>query len=163
MSDQEGVRRRDVLKGIGVTGAAVGMATTAAVVSFTARSVLIAHVGDTRVYELGGEGTTLLTTDDRSTAGGSTLTQALGGPSLEPQPTPHLTRLACEPALRFLLCTDGVNACLDQPALGQLVRAHVDDAELVGVILTEVLAAGAPDNVTVFVIRVGGEGSGVDE
>jgi gluconate 2-dehydrogenase gamma chain len=30
MSDHEGVRRRDVLKGLGVTGAAVGMATTAA-------------------------------------------------------------------------------------------------------------------------------------
>src|ERR1700719_3873812 len=30
MSDHEGVRRRDVLKGIGVTGAAVGIATTTA-------------------------------------------------------------------------------------------------------------------------------------
>lgn len=133
----------------------MGMATTVAVVSLTPRSVLIAHVGDARVYELASDGVTLLTSDDRSGAGGSVLTQALGGPALEPRPTPHLSRLASEPGLRFLLCSDGVDACLDQAALGRLVRAHADDAGVVNAVIRGVLAAGAPDNVTVIVVRVG--------
>lgn len=132
----------------------VGMATTVAALVITAHSVLIAHVGDSRVYELHSGGVTLLTDDDRASAHASMLTQALGGPSLEREPAPHLSRLACEPGLRFLLCTDGVPACVGDSMLERLAAGHADDAELVAGVMGAALAAGAPDNVTVVVARV---------
>ena len=140
----------------------LGMATTVAALVITARSVLIAHVGDSRVYELDADGATLLTDDDRASAHGSALTQALGGPSLECEPTPHLLRLASEPGLRFLLCTDGVPACVSESTLRTLAAGDASDAELVASVLGAALEAGAPDNVTVVVVRVGWEG-GADE
>jgi protein phosphatase len=62
--------------------------------------------------------------------------------------------LACEPGLRFLLCTDGVSACVSDPTLQTLAAGQPDDAELVANVMNAALAAGAPDNVTVVVARV---------
>ena len=134
----------------------LGMATTVAALVVTAHSVLIAHVGDSRIYEVEDGGVTLLTDDDRVSADGSALTQALGGPSPEREPAPHLWRLACEPGLRFLLCSDGVPACVTDATLSTLAAAHPGDAALVAGIVEAALAAGAPDNVTVLVARVDG-------
>ena len=54
MSDHEGVRRRDVLKGIGVTGAAVGIVATTAPPALTeAQATPHAH---THPPERNGEG-----------------------------------------------------------------------------------------------------------
>jgi serine/threonine protein phosphatase PrpC len=131
-----------------------GMATTVAALAITERSVLVGHVGDSRVYELLEDGVTLLTDDDRVSADRGVLTQALGGPSLEREPTPHLSRLACEPGLRFLLCSDGVPECVSESTLRRLAGSHADDAALVAGVLEAALAAGAPDNVTVVVASV---------
>lgn len=131
-----------------------GMATTVAALVITASSVLVAHVGDSRVYELHPDDVALLTDDDRFASNGSALSQALGGGSPEYEPTPHLWRLACEPGLRFLLCSDGVPGCVSEPTLRRLAAAHDDDAKLVAAVMDAALAAGAPDDVTVVVARV---------
>ena len=132
----------------------VGMTTTAAALVVTERSVLIGHVGDSRIYELGHDELLALTDDDRASPGGTVLTQGLGGPLGHAAPTPHLDRLAVESQLRFLLCTDGVTERLDELTLDTLRRERRGDFELAQSLLDGALERGAPDNVTAVVSTV---------
>jgi serine/threonine protein phosphatase PrpC len=138
-----------------------GMATTLATLVATEDDILLGNVGDSRIYEITRQGVLQLSVDDRPErpewAGAdyetSVLTQVVGGFEPDAAPVPHLDRCALEPGLRFLLCTDGLGACLDDDAVGDVVARASGDAAAVRDLLTAALTAGAPDNVTLMIVR----------
>ena len=134
-----------------------GMGTTAVALCLTADSLVIANVGDSRLYEL-ADGLIRLSHDDnpqlppeRAGAPVHTLTQALG---LERTPAVHLDRIQTEVGLRFVLCTDGLTDLFDDGYLSDVCAGSGHDDVLVGQLITAALAAGAPDNVTVAIAEV---------
>ncbi len=139
-----------------------GMGTTIAALVFTAENVLVANVGDTRAYTVDRGQLIPLTVDDRPAlpawapedAQTSTLTQLLGGDEASTVPSPHGERIRLEPGLLFLLCTDGVGACLDEHVLEDLLDESGNGEAAVRRIVEESLRAGAPDNVTAMMALI---------
>ena len=134
-----------------------GMGTTAVALALTADSLVIANVGDSRLYEL-SDGLIRLSHDDkpelppdRPQVPVHTLTQALG---LERAPAVHLDRLQTEVGLRFVLCTDGLTDLFDDADLSEMCSEPGNDDALVGRLIAAALTAGAPDNVTVAIAEV---------
>lgn len=137
--------------------ALTGMGTTAVALCLTTDSLVIANVGDSRLYEL-ADGLIRLSHDDspalppeRAGAPVHALTQALG---LEREPDVHLDRLQTEAGLRFVLCTDGLTDLFDDGYLGEVCRGASGDDVIVARLIAAALAAGAPDNVTVAIAEV---------
>lgn len=128
-----------------------GMGTTfAGVVVDGTGEIVWANVGDSRVYRESGDYLVQLSIDDSAASGH--LTQSLGGTTERTTVHPHVGR---EPVGddRVLLCSDGLSG-----------RVKVDDMEdaLIGVADDEamerlwslIVQAGAPDNVTIVLLRV---------
>jgi serine/threonine protein phosphatase PrpC len=125
----------------------------------------LVHVGDTRAYLLRGGELSLLTQDhtwvqtqvdqgtlDREQAAAhprrALLVRALGGGH------PVEADLALRTALpgdRYLLCTDGLSAFVDRPALLSALRAPGDPGDTVERLIALAHAHGAPDNVACVV------------
>ena len=59
-----------------------------------------------------------------------------------------------EPDLTFLLCTDGVGACLSDSAVEAVLDSADDPRVAVQSIVRAALSAGAPDNVTAMIAHV---------
>jgi serine/threonine protein phosphatase PrpC len=133
-----------------------GFGTTVAAVAITPESVIAGNVGDTRIYELiDGEPVQLSTDDsperpdfisDERTS--NTLTQMLGGRPGS-SVAPHVSRYEAERGLEFLICSDGLAACVPDPLLGNAIRAAAEHENLAESLLHRALAAGAPDNVSI--------------
>lgn len=129
-----------------------GMGTTVCLVAATPDVVVVANVGDSRVYAVDGDGIRQLTTDDRSSPHSPMLTQCLGG-SYEPATiTPHVHDLPLQPAV-FLLCSDGLCDVLDDETIAGLLDRD-DDTGTVERLVRAALDSGAPDNVTVVLTRI---------
>ena len=135
-----------------------GMGTTAVSLSLADSSLIVANVGDSRLYEI-GDGLIPLSRDDSPALPGEeektrshVLTQALGGDS---PPVVHLDRLQLEPGLRFILCTDGLTDTMTEESLERLCVEHASGgAMLVQDLIARALQAGAPDNVTVALAEI---------
>jgi len=137
--------------------ALAGMATTVAVLVIAAETILCANVGDTRIYELGGGAVEPVSFDDTpGLAAGSgelrtsVLTQALGGTKADP-PRPHVQWFKREP-LGFLLCSDGLTNTVSEAEIGATLAAG-EDAAVLRALLGLALDRGAPDNVSVMLVR----------
>lgn len=60
-----------------------------------------------------------------------------------------------EPGMAFMLCTDGLTECLDERHIDTvLARTDLSAQECVDHLVLDVLERGAPDNVTVVVVRL---------
>lgn len=146
-----------------------GMATTVVAVLAGRRSVIVAHVGDSRVYHWRANEMTRLTRDhswveEQVEAGALTpseardhpwrnlVTRALsGGGEVEIDLTP----LDAKPGDRILLCSDGLFSVVPDETI-QATLAQ-DTTDLQGICQSLVDAAnraGGPDNVTVLVLQV---------
>lgn len=132
-----------------------GMATTVAVLVIAPDTILCANVGDTRIYECVGSSVLPVTFDDNlgdEVPGGSAVvTQALGG-SAANRPSPHVQWFKREP-LGFLLCSDGLTNTVSDEEIGAIVGEGDSDAEIVGLLLRLALERGAPDNVSMMLVR----------
>lgn len=136
----------------------LGMGTTAVALSLSPDSIVVANVGDSRLYEI-TDGPIVLSHDDNPSPPPGVvhegpvhvLSQALGG---EHPPSVHLDRLPVEENLRFLLCSDGLTDVVGDAEIEQLCARQQDDEALVGSLIAAALQAGGPDNVTVSVARV---------
>jgi PPM family protein phosphatase len=136
----------------------LGMGTTVVALSLAKDSIVVANVGDSRLYEI-TDGPIVLSHDDNPQPPPGVvhegpihvLSQALGA---EQAPSVHLDRLPTEDGLRFLLCSDGLTDVVDDTAIERLCAQQRDDAGLVASLIAAALEAGGPDNVTVAVARV---------
>ncbi|MBI4475600.1 MAG: Stp1/IreP family PP2C-type Ser/Thr phosphatase [Acidobacteria bacterium] len=145
-----------------------GMATTVVAVLIGRRSVIVAHVGDSRVYHWRDDRMTRLTRDhswveEQVEAGALTpieardhpwrnlVTRALsGGGEVEID----LTALEVKPGDRLLLCSDGLFSVVPDEAIGETLGRHADDLQSICSDLVDAAnRAGGPDNVTVLVLR----------
>jgi protein phosphatase len=140
-----------------------GMGTTVAAAFSSGRQVVLAHVGDSRIYRLHRGILELLTTDhsltnqrlrsgDRSGARGSLITRALGThPSVEVD-TSTVTRQAGD---LLLLCTDGLHGVVMHEEISDLLCENPDPGAAVERLVERANAKGGPDNVTAVVVRWG--------
>ena len=150
-----------------------GMGTTLTVAAMLGQDLILAHIGDSRVYLLRDDELTQLTTDhtlaqaliqagvidSEDKAARSVrhvLTAAMG--SLDASTTPQVQRIHLIDGDVLLLCTDGLSDMVQeetiQTVLAEQKSAHRTCHDLVDL----ALAAGGRDNVTVIVARLGTQG-----
>lgn len=139
------------------------MGSTAALAALDADRVVLAHVGDSRVYRLRDGRLEQLTRDHslveemramgmrESPEGiGHVVTRAIGMRDM--QPDLHVETL--RPGDTLLLCSDGLSDPLEDAAIArELSRAHVEDA--CDGLVHAAYGAGGTDNITALVLRFG--------
>lgn len=146
-----------------------GMGTTLVALALVGGEALVANVGDSRAYHVRGGVCTQLTADHSRVGemlrmrlitpeqaahhpARSQLTRSLGG---EPAVQVDLVRKGLAIGDVFVLCSDGVWDLVSRPEIaGAVQRPPADAAEL---LIQTALDKGAPDNVTVIVVRVAEE------
>lgn len=148
-----------------------GMGTTCTAVAIVDGQLSFAHVGDSRLYLIRGESTTRLTRDHsyvgrlvengivRSEDAEShpqrhILTAALGsGRELTPDIPEH--PIALQDADLLILCTDGLWSVVGEQQLSRIAHSNAP-AQACRKLVEAALDRGAPDNVTVIILRVSG-------
>lgn len=153
----------DAERGVGTTVTGVALSLDAG------RPVLtVFNVGDSRVYRFAGNDLTQLTTDhslvqemvdsgqlSAENAEGhpesNVITRAVGF-SIEPEI--DFTRLAIEPGMRLLICSDGLTKEVPMERLRLHLAARLSARETANALVDAALAQGGRDNVTVIVVDV---------
>ena len=145
-----------------------GMATTASAVLMQENSVILAHVGDSRIYLLRDGGLKRLTADhswveEQVRAGALTpdaarqhpwrnvVTRALSGGN---DPAVDLGECSLQPADRLLLCSDGLFAVTSDDQISELLGRAAPLAEICDGLIQAANDAGGPDNITTLVLQV---------
>lgn len=148
-----------------------GMGTTCTAVAIVDGQLSFAHIGDSRLYLIRGETTTRLTRDHsyvgrlvengivRSEDAEShpqrhILTAALGSgreltPDIPERPIP------LQDGDLLILCTDGLWSVVGEQQLSRIVHGNAP-AQACRKLVEAALDRGAPDNVTVVILRVSG-------
>jgi protein phosphatase len=145
------------------------MGTTVSAMIRVGSQMVIAHIGDSRIYRL-REGVLEQITSDhtfvqRLVDSGritpeeaavhprrSVLMRVLGDVDAEPEVDTHV--VDTQPGDRWLLCSDGLSGYVPERDIAETLLT-IDDVELVcHKLITQTLSEGAPDNVTVVVVRV---------
>ena len=144
-----------------------GMATTVCLLLVAGQRAFVAHVGDSRVYQVRHKTMHLLTEDhslmndlrrrgrdpDGSQLGAAyqgALTRALGVLNTARVDLLDLELLAGD---RIVLCSDGVHGVVGDNAM-QAIAPHADPATAAHMFIDSALQNGAPDNATVVVVDV---------
>ena len=130
-----------------------GMGCTLSAVLVASPLLVVAHVGDSRIYRLRGDALVQLTTDHAVPRMPNILTRAIGTHDDVDVDT-FTTRIAPEDV--FLLCTDGVTNVLPDPTIARLLgSARRAPASAVSEILRAAVG-DAKDNLTAVVLRIEG-------
>ena len=144
-----------------------GMGTTLEIVAVRGAEAVICHVGDSRVYLFRQSALRQVTTDDNYAAllvekGMITadripdryrhvLTQAVG---VSDELIPEIRTLDLKPGDLLLICSDGLNAALDDREIEGLMNEKRSDLEAMAHILVTVAnEKGGPDNISVIVVQ----------
>jgi protein phosphatase len=147
------------LTGVGVVGAEQ---------AGQGEQLAVFNVGDSRVYRLTGGQLEQLTVDHsavqelvdagrltaqaaRSHPRRNVVTRSLGS---NPGPAPDLWLVQPAAGDRFLVCSDGLTGELEDPAIAELLEANPDPQAAADQLVSQALAAGGHDNVTVVVLDV---------
>lgn len=153
-----------------------GMETTLTALALAQQQAYVAHVGDSRVYRWRAGRLSQLTQDHSEVAqmvqmGLITSEQARNHPRRHLISRTLGGQLALRPDFlrqpvaagdRFLLCTDGLWACVADAELGQIV-AQAPPADACARLVALANARGGEDNITVQVVRVDEVGETVRE
>jgi protein phosphatase len=150
------------------------MGTTATLAGLRGRFVYLAQVGDSRAYLVrGGEMVRLtrdqslvqdlidmgvLSADDANGAQSNKILQAVG---VAPTVKPVLTYHELSRGDVLLLCSDGLSRVVSDDELRTAVAAQSDCARLCDDLVGLANARGGPDNITVVLARL--DGDGLDE
>lgn len=156
------VRKRPELSGMGTTVDAILMVDDHAV---------IAHIGDSRIYLYRDGALTQITTDhtfvQRLVDSGritpdearyhprrSVLMRVLG--DMDPNPEVDTFVMQAQDGDRWLLCSDGLSGVVDDPHMLKTLAHNWAPGRTADVLLKQALDGGAPDNVTMVIVDVGG-------
>ena len=145
-----------------------GMGTTLSAAGIIGDRLIVATVGDSRVYVLRAGALVQVTRDqslqsaliaaghtpnEAASAGGAIL-QALGvGDDVEPS----LSITEIRRGDRILMCSDGLHGLVGDPALAVLLSTPHTVEESAQLLIAAARAAGGTDNITAVVAEVGGE------
>ncbi len=157
------VARRPELAGMGTTVSALIMVDDYAV---------IAHIGDSRIYLYRDDALTQITADhtfvQRLVDSGritpeearyhprrSVLMRVLGDMDSNPEIDTFI--MPTQPGDRWLLCSDGLSGVVDDPHTAKALGLGMAPARTADNLLKQALDAGAPDNVTIVIVDVGGQ------
>ncbi|MFS0866036.1 PP2C family serine/threonine-protein phosphatase [Microbacterium sp. 179-B 1A2 NHS] len=158
----ETVAKRPELAGMGTTVSAILMVDDYAV---------IAHIGDSRVYLHRDGVLTQITTDhtfvQRLVDSGritpeearyhprrSVLMRVLGDMDTDPEVDAFI--MQTQPGDRWLLCSDGLCGVVDDGQTAKTLAQDLAPGRTADLLLKHALDAGAPDNVTIVLVDVGG-------
>jgi len=146
-----------------------GMGTTVSAMIRVKSQMVIAHIGDSRIYRLREGVLEQITADhtfvQRLVDSGritpeeaavhprrSVLMRVLGDVDAEPEVDTHIVDTL--PGDRWLLCSDGLSGYVSERDIAETLLT-VDDVELAAhKLITQRLSEGATDNVTVVIVRV---------
>ena len=154
-----------------------GMATTIIAAQFNDNEFELSWVGDSRAYIINSNSIQQLSSDhnfanelflqgditkkEASThAGQHELTQALGQLSLSDIPVVQGT---LNEGGSVLLCSDGLSGVLSDTEILNVFDSYASLEEISSSLLTQVLAAGAPDNITFTIISYDSIPSKIEE
>ncbi|WP_199278921.1 PP2C family protein-serine/threonine phosphatase [Arthrobacter sp. CAN_A2] len=146
-----------------------GMGTTVTAILLEGSTLQLAHIGDSRAYRLKDGVFEQITTDhtfvQRLIEEGrlrpeeaethphkNVLMRVLG--DVDASPELDLAQFDAEPGERWLLCSDGLNAVLQDRRVEQVMREAKSIRECVDTLVDLTLAGGSPDNITVAVVEV---------
>ncbi len=146
-----------------------GMGTTVSAMIRVGNQMVIAHIGDSRIYRLRDGTLEQITADHtfvqrlvdtgRITAEEaavhprrSVLMRVLGDVDVDPEVDTHIVDTA--PGDRWLLCSDGLSGYVSEREIAEILLSIDDPQETVDKLIMASLAEGAPDNVTVVVAHV---------
>jgi protein phosphatase len=146
-----------------------GMGTTFAGILVLGDRIVIAHVGDSRVYRLRGRRLDLLTEDHSLT------NEYIRAGILKPEDAPtfayrHVLSRAIDgseqvevetrfdaamPGDVFALCSDGLHGLVDHPEIARVLLSGRDLACAADRLIDAANANGGEDNITVVLVRIG--------
>lgn len=148
-----------------------GMGTTVVSALLTGSTLIVGHVGDSRLYVLDGNALHRLTQDDTWAA--TILGEELGDDNAAPARHPmhnvltnalgareqteiHLGELPLRGGELLLLCTDGLHGTLPDDTIQRLLTEHEDLAVAGKALIDAALDAGSRDNVTALLVKCDG-------
>lgn len=151
-----------------------GMGTTLVAAVFHGGRVVVAHLGDSRLYRLRAGAFSLLTCDHsllqeevnqglltpqaaRSAPHRNVITRALG---VDVGVQPEIAAYDVAPGDVYLLCSDGLSDMLDDAAIAATLMRCADDVDMAADELVRLAnACGGHDNVSVALVRLVEEGA----
>jgi protein phosphatase len=145
----------------------VTMASTAVCALVNDTHLVVAHVGDSRLYVSNSDGLHQLTKDDSWAAtvlGGKSagaplppvrhvLTNVLGA---RPDTLVHVLEREWFGTETLLLCSDGLHSSVPHDTLRELMDSSDDVEQLAHKLIAAALEHGSRDNITVLIVRDGG-------
>jgi len=75
---------------------------------------------------------------------------------MDPDPDVDTFIMPTQPGDRWLLCSDGLSGVVDDAHTAKVLGQHLPPGRTADLLLKQALDAGAPDNVTVVIVDVGG-------
>ncbi|RNE66973.1 PP2C family protein-serine/threonine phosphatase [Cryobacterium tepidiphilum] len=147
-----------------------GMGTTVSSLVVLGDQVVIAHIGDSRIYLFRDGELAQITTDhtfvQRLVDSGriteaeamvhprrSVLMRVLG--DVETAPEIDTSILTTLPGDRWMICSDGLSGVVSHSVIADALSSSADAPAVADRLVKESLDAGAPDNVTVVVVDIG--------
>lgn len=148
-----------------------GMGTTVSALDFVDDYAVIAHIGDSRIYLYRDDALTQITTDhtfvQRLVDSGritpeearyhprrSVLMRVLG--DMDPDPQVDTFIMPTQAGDRWLLCSDGLSGVVDDAHTEKALAQRFPPGRTADILLKQALDGGAPDNVTIVIVDVGG-------
>ncbi|NJC24232.1 protein phosphatase [Arthrobacter pigmenti] len=146
-----------------------GMGTTVTAMLLNDEKISFAHIGDSRAYRLKDDVFEQVSVDhtfvQRLIEEGrlkpeeadihphkNVLMRVLG--DVDASPELDLNTYDAAPGERWLLCSDGLNAVLNDATVERVIRETPDRTACVDTLVELTLAGGSPDNVTIVIVDV---------
>jgi PPM family protein phosphatase len=162
----------DLIDTVKVRPELAGMGTTVSAIIMVDDYAVIAHIGDSRIYLYRDDALTQITTDhtfvQRLVDSGritpeearyhprrSVLMRVLG--DMDPDPEVDTFIMPTQPGDRWLLCSDGLSGVVDDTHTSKALALGLAPGRTADILLKQALDAGAPDNVTIVIVDVGGQ------
>ncbi|WP_456286461.1 protein phosphatase 2C domain-containing protein [Microbacterium sp. JZ70] len=149
-----------------------GLGTTVSSIVMVDDNAVIAHIGDSRIYLYRDDELTQITTDhtfvQRLVDSGritpeearfhprrSVLMRVLGDMDAHPEVDTFI--MPTHEGDRWLLCSDGLSGVVDEAHITKALRQGFAPGRTADILLKYALDGGAPDNVTIVIVDVGGQ------
>ncbi len=149
-----------------------GLGTTVSAIIMVDEYAVIGHIGDSRIYLFRDDELTQITTDHTFVqrlvdSGRITPEEARYHPrrsvlmrvlsDMDNDPELDMFVMHTQPGDRWLLCSDGLSGVVDELHIAKVMRQGLAPGRTADTLLKQALDGGAPDNVTMVLVDVGGQ------